>query len=82
MVVQVDQVGVGVKWKFDIYDFPSVASSMWIHMCGVKCIKARFKRIWFQGLALIRDSWFLDKSRNLIACVSADPVDSGEYRFV
>ena len=45
-------------------------------------IKARFKRIWFQGLALIRDSWFLDKSRNLIACVSADPVDSGEYRFV
>ena len=67
-----------MKWKFNIYDFPSVASAMWVRMCGVKCIKARFKRIWFQGLALIRDSWFLDKSRNLIVCVSVDPVDSVE----
>ena len=48
MVVQVDQVGVGgVKWKFDIYDFPSVASTMWVLMCGAE---ARFKRIWIQGL--------------------------------
>ena len=68
--------------EFNIYNFPSVASAMWVRMCGVKCITARFKRIWFQGLALIRDSWFLDKSRNLIVCVSVDPVDSVEYRFV
>ena len=47
MVVQVDPVGVGVKWKFDIYDFPSVASTMWVPMCGAE---ARFKRIWTQGL--------------------------------
>ena len=47
MVVQVDQVSVGVKWKFDIYDFPSVASTMWVPMCGAE---ARFKRIWTQGL--------------------------------
>ena len=67
-----------MKWKFNIYDFPSVASAMWVRMCGVKCIRARFKRIGFQGLALIKDSWFLEEPRNLIVCVSVDPVDSVE----
>ena len=42
MVVQVDPVGVGVKWTFDIYDFLS-----WVLMCGAE---ARFKRIWIQWL--------------------------------
>ena len=40
MVVQVDPVGVGVKWTFDIYDFPSVASTMWVCMDGEVCISA------------------------------------------
>ena len=67
-----------MKWNFNTYDFPLVVSAMWVRMCGVKCIKARFKRIGFQGLALIKDSWFLEESRNLIVCVSVDPVDSVE----
>ncbi len=29
-------------------------------------------------MALIKDSWFLEESRNLIVCVSVGPVDSVE----
>ena len=38
--MQVDPVGVGVKWTFDIYDFLS-----WVLMCVAE---ARFK-LWILG---------------------------------
>ena len=44
MVVQVDPVGVGVKWTFDIYDFLS-----WVLMCGAAVRKHDLSGFGFNG---------------------------------
>ena len=70
MVVQVDPVCLCLKRAFNIYDFPSVASTMWVWYMH-NSIKRDFDSV--------RESGFLE---NLGIWESAYPLDSVEYVFL
>ena len=70
------------KLTFIIYDFPSVASAMWVCMYGVvrrTAVKDDLNGSGFKDWSLLREAGFLT---NLGICESVYPVDSVEYGFV